>query len=108
MTIGRLTWRREPSETGLARVCQSPRGAILSWNGEDVACVKWARSSLGLLTYHITTPYKWFWCARPRGRDEVIGYRNTIDSILYRTLDEAKAACLAYVRSELERAERSE
>lgn len=34
-----LTWSKQPSETGLARICQSPRGRILKCNGEKVATV---------------------------------------------------------------------
>lgn len=35
----RLSWRREPRETGLAGVCQGPRGAILKVDGKDVGRV---------------------------------------------------------------------
>jgi len=32
-------WRKQPSETGLARVCQSPRGYELREDGEAIAHV---------------------------------------------------------------------
>lgn len=37
--MSRLTWRRQPDETGLAKVCQSDRDAELRFNGETLAHV---------------------------------------------------------------------
>ncbi len=37
--MSRLTWRRQPNETGLAKVCQSDRDAELRFNGETLANV---------------------------------------------------------------------
>lgn len=36
----RLTWRKQPSEKGLAAVGQGPRGVDLRQNGERVMCVR--------------------------------------------------------------------
>lgn len=35
----RVTWRKEPKETGLAGVCQRTQGVILKVDGNDVASV---------------------------------------------------------------------
>lgn len=36
MTIKRLTWRRQENETGLAKICQTPRGLVGKVDGKDV------------------------------------------------------------------------
>ena len=36
----RLTWSRQPNETGLARVCQAERGKDLKYNGKRIAYVR--------------------------------------------------------------------
>ena len=40
MSALRLSWRREPSEKGLARVCQGERGRDLHVDGARVAMVR--------------------------------------------------------------------
>lgn len=82
-TKTRLSWRKEPNETGLRGVCQAPRGAILKVNGEDVAHVYAASRNGGF--YYVA-----------RNNDGTIPLRNTCDRTS-RDLDSAKAACEAYV-----------
>lgn len=88
----RMTWRKQPSETGLARVCQGPRGAVLKVDGEDVGRV-YARRVGGPGQYS-----GWYWVARS---DRLaVPLMNTSDSLVA-SLDEAKAACADYVRKAL-------
>lgn len=98
MKLGRLSWRKQPSETGLARVCQAPRGAILRWappgaEGKDIGRV-YPRA----VDFHKYDG--WYWYAK--SADGRIRRCNTANNPV-ETLEEAKAACLAYVRAELSR-----
>lgn len=86
----RLTWRKQPSETGLARVCQDERGYDLRYDGREVGYVRpeyvgWARNKVG---YYWTAP-----------ADDELGilHRNTCNTPV-EDIDTAKADCLAYVR----------
>jgi hypothetical protein len=83
----RLTWRREPSMQGLARVTQGPRGAILKVNGEDVGRVYANRD------YRTHRHNGWYWTARGNG----VALKNTCGTPVA-SIEEAKAACAAYVR----------
>ncbi len=89
----RLTWRREPSETGLARVIQGARGAILKCDGEDVAHVSALRSWERYGEY-----VGWYYY----GSSERLGipHANTCRAPVA-TMDQAKVACEAYVRKHL-------
>ena len=80
----RLSWRKQPNETGLAAVGQGPRGAILKVNGDDVANVYAHGRSGG-----------WYYVAR--NNSGTIPLRNTCDKVV-KDLEAAKAACEAYVR----------
>lgn len=85
----RLTWRKEPHETGLARVCQGPRGAELRIDGTLVAHVS-------ALRVGFSRDYDgWYWYC---GTEPALGilHRNTCRAPVS-TIDEAKAACRAYV-----------
>jgi len=62
-------WRKEPNETGLARVCQSPRGFDLTQAGKILARVRRTRNG------------GWFWYMLSH---------NTCDNPVA-TADEAKA-----------------
>lgn len=87
----RVTWKKEPDETGLARVVQGPRGVDLRVNGKRVAYVR----------PHLVASreYKgWWWCAR--SDEHGIPLRNTATTPVA-TMEEAKAACEQYVRSVL-------
>jgi len=94
----KLTWRKEPNETGLSRVTQGPRGAILKLDGEDAGHVAPFR-----VAWHT---YKgWYWYA---GTDDGrVPRQNTAsDRRPYATIDEAKAACETYVRMCLKNAQK--
>jgi hypothetical protein len=88
----RLTWKKEPKETGLLSVGASPRGAILRANGAEVASV--SANPTGWMCWD-----GWYWvCAA----NESIGIscRNT-----YKTpaadIEAAKRECESYIRTGL-------
>ena len=85
----RLTWRKQPNETGLRSIGQGPRGAILKVDGEDVGRVyAYGRGITG-------DPHRgWYWTARDNAGH--IPLRNTAGKPV-KDLEEAKAACKAYV-----------
>lgn len=86
----RVTVRKESSERGLARVCQSPRGFVISVDGKRVGMVGWASDGLG----RHGTGY-WYWWAR-------IGetLRNTAnEKVRIATKEEARDACVAWVKA---------
>jgi hypothetical protein len=92
----RITVRKEPSETGLARVCQAPRGFIVSIDGKTIARVGAAHASS-------LRDYDWHWY----GGDEALGVarRNSAaEGINYNTKEEARDACVAYVKDCLTKA----
>lgn len=86
---GRWTWKREPRETGLAGVFQSARerGWHLRWNGVRVGHV--------VATYkgsrYEVAGYYWYALASELG----IPTKNTAYKPVA-TVEEAKAACLAW------------
>lgn len=89
----RITWKKEPNETGLARIGQSPRGYDLNIDGERVGSVRphrvgWERRWDG-----------WWWCARSDKHG--IPLRNEASNPL-KTIEEAKDACKAYVLASLQ------
>ena len=85
----RLTWSRQPSETGLARVCQGERGRILKINGSKVGYAGAAYKEWS----HIVAGYYWY-----AGDDKLgIERRNTAHEPVS-TLEEAQAQCEAHVR----------
>ncbi len=91
----RLSWKREPNETGLARIGQGARGFDLRIGGVSVAEVRplyhypkdgGARRLLGY-TYSAND------------RHHGIKIRNTVKTgHCWREIDDAKAACEKYVR----------
>jgi hypothetical protein len=88
----RLTWRRQPNETGLARVCQHERGAELRLNGDIVGHV-------APVIGNFRTTVGWYWYARADG-PKLIPLCNTHAQPVS-TMDAAKADCEAYVRERL-------
>ena len=92
----KLTWRKEPNETGLAGVTQSPRGAELRLNGKEVGSVAAIRISFQV--------YKgWYWLAGNEPTEELpftIPRRNTCGKPVD-TMEEAKNRCEAFVRKHL-------
>lgn len=90
MTKPRLTWSRQPDETGLARVCQPPRGAILKANGKEVAYVS---PVLGWPNRHILG---WYFVGMGQN-----SYNDPDGTGVFPTMNEAKAACKAYIVGQL-------
>ena len=75
----RLTWRRQPDETGLSRVCQSDRGFELRYSGVIV----------GRVSFSGTGGY-YFYCFN----------KNSLrDGLKFDSYDIAKAACKEWVLS---------
>lgn len=89
----KLTFKKQPSETGLARVCQGPRGAklFLHEGGKriELASVNYSRD-----------PVAWFWSA-PASEWTGEWHNTAASGIYYRTIELAKAGCLAWVRAAL-------
>jgi hypothetical protein len=86
MSAPRFTWSRQPSERGLAGVCQGPRGFILKRGGKEVGRV--SPLTGGPINRDITG---WYWYGS--------GHNSLWSGDKYTNPDDAKAACLAYVRS---------
>jgi len=83
----RLRWKMEPRETGLRPVVAGPRASWLTDGEKRYACV----------SSHGRSSVRWYWVA---GWDSGIPLRNTCgDPPL--SLDEAKAAAMAYVKAAL-------
>ena len=68
-------WRKQPNETGLARICQSARGFELRENGETIAHVAQTKGG-------------WYW----------YGYGNNTCSKPVATADEAKAEAVLWIK----------
>ena len=87
----RITCRKEPNESGLARVCQLPRGFIISIGGVRVARVGGARS-LARGASAVT----WHWYGH---RDPDVPRRNSAaEGIQFATREDARDNCVAYLR----------
>ena len=94
----RLRWRKQPNETGLARIVQGPRGYDLWYGDRDLG-------SAHPLTHwpdrYTIVGYYW---SVGSDKDLGIAHRNTASAPVA-TMEEAKAACLAYIKECLKRAE---
>jgi len=89
----RLSFSKEPQETGLSRVSARPRGAILKVGDKEVGRV--APLGTGLYPYEHKS---WYWYV---GTEPELGiaWKNTSTDVPgYATIEEAKAALLAYVK----------
>jgi len=95
----RLTWSKEPHETGLARVCEAPRGKILKVDGVEVASVN--PYSIGFHEWG-----GWYFCAR-NDKLGVLRKNSCVrgDGYLVSDFDTVRDACEKYVRECLEKAE---
>jgi hypothetical protein len=91
----RVTCRQEPSETGLARVCQSPRGFIISVDGKRVGHVAYARG----LGRGATNDY-WYWYAGAQVLG-IPGRNSAAERLTYETRELARDACIAHVKASL-------
>lgn len=87
----RLTWSRQPDNTGLARVAQSPRGAYLKANGNHVGTVSpdlggpLRRDILGWYFYGM-------------GRNS---FNDPNRTGIFPTMDEAKVACKVWIVAQI-------
>jgi hypothetical protein len=88
-----LRWRKDPRETGLARICAGPRGHTLYKDGEErVASVNpfrngWTHEYIG-----------WYWVAFGDG----IPRKNTCENPV-ETEAEAKKEAMTYVKKHLKK-----
>lgn len=85
-------WSKQPSEKGLAAVCQSPRGFCLNKKGETIITVRPKSAGPGADRYTIMG---WYWVG--------IGH-NTLwrpDGGMFATADEAKADAMCAYKSHL-------
>jgi hypothetical protein len=88
--VTRLSWRKEPNETGLRAVGQGPRGVELRVKGTRLATV--SPLSAGWQSWK-----GWYWVC-PSNPSLGIKYCNTCSSPC-ETQDEAKEECEKYVRA---------
>jgi hypothetical protein len=97
-----IRWRREPRETGLARVTQGERGYQL-WRGNQ----RLASVSVAYKSGRFSPKLGYYWAARC---DEAgVPFYNSISGrtgVIYYTVDAAKRACAEYVRGHLNAAKR--
>lgn len=85
----RVTVRKQESEQGLARVCQSPRGYVVSVDGKRAGSVSWARERWGR-----SDGGYWYWYASIGGAS----YNSSSDTPRAATKEEARDACVAWVK----------
>ena len=85
--VGRLRWKLEPRETGLRAVVAGPRSSWLTDGVTRFACV----------SSHGRSSARWYWVA---GWDSRVPRKNTANEPPL-SLEEAKAAALAYVREHM-------
>lgn len=91
-----MTWRKQPDERGLEAVGQSPRGAILKVDGEDIGRVYANRKGFA------QEWDGWYWVAR--SVDDKVPLKNTaVDGKFFEDIEDAKRDCKDYVLSMLSR-----
>lgn len=89
--MARLSWRKQPSEQGLASVGQRERGFELRYGDVDVASVTPVTNGMSRQTTG------WYYCARA---DEYgVPRHNTYGTQHWPTKEEAKAECDKWVRA---------
>jgi len=74
-------WRKQPSATGLARICQGPKGYELRENGVTIAHVD-------TIAKNRFTIVGWYW----------YGFGKNTYSNPVKTAEEAKAQVMAYLK----------
>lgn len=87
----KLTWRKQPNNTGLARITQGPRGYGLWLEGRQVASV--SHYPIG------HREYKGYYWSAPSNEPLGIKHRNTASTKVYDDIEEAKRECRAYIVS---------
>lgn len=93
----RLTWKREPNETGLSRVAQAERGYDLRLNGETIAEVR------PITRYAYRETVGWYWY----GYSDLLGMGINTANKPCKTIEEAKQQCEEYCRRILDEAKDS-
>lgn len=89
MPKGKLRWKKEPAQTGLARIGAGPRGSKY-WDGETEYAHTHAKGG------DWREPLQgWFLSCPPQ---DGIPHRNTCDEPLFETEAEAKKAAAAYIK----------
>ena len=83
----KISWRREPSGQGLARVSESPRGYLVKINGADAGGI--FAHPVGWLKWE-----GWYWHVYGPS----VPSKNT-SSKPVATIEKAKAECEAYIRA---------
>ncbi|MFL7901595.1 hypothetical protein ACJ41P_10710 [Azospirillum argentinense] len=85
----RLSWRRQPNETGLARVCQYTRGYDLRIGNDRLA-------SVGPNGRHAERGWNWY---ASEDTDRGIAWKNSAaEGRSFATAEEAKADAESYIR----------
>ena len=79
----RVTVRREASESGLARVCQSPRGFVISVDGQVAAHVGWSHAP------DKSKPWHWYGD----------GYNSAAVGVFFTTKEEARDNAVARIKA---------
>lgn len=90
----RVTARNQPSEGGLARVCQSPRGYIIKLDGKDVGRVGSSRN-LFAKTPAERGCLSWHWYAHVGGESR----NSAANDCNYPTKEEARDACIEWIKA---------
>lgn len=96
----RVTARRQESEQGLARVCQSPRGFVISLDGKRVGHVGFARP-FGSVTDR--SEEHWFWYAHVGD----VSRNSASHCSYYATREAARDACIEWVKATAREAQRT-
>lgn len=91
----RITARKQKSETGLRSVGQCPRGFEICIDGKRVASV--SAFSVGWMEWK-----GWYFSA-VENKELGIEFRNTASEKRYTTKEEARDACLEYIRSQVKK-----
>jgi hypothetical protein len=97
----RLTWKREPNETGLRSVDQGERSHKLRLNGQGDVLASVCHSSPN--AFFPDRPTGWYWTC---GKNKELGieWKNTCNEPLFETPEEAKKECKAYILKALKEA----
>lgn len=80
----RVTVSREASESGLARVCQSPRGYVLKVDGKVVGRVGWSHSP------DKSKPWHWYGS----------GHNSASAGTYFATKEEARDNAVAFIKAQ--------
>ena len=91
----KVTARNEPSESGLARVCQAPRGFIIKLDGRDVGRVGSSRN-LFAESPEERGRVSWHWYASVVS----VRHNSAAEGENFSTREAARDACIAWVKTQ--------